>query len=406
MKVLIFTENNRGGGMDTFIVNLINYWPNKEDSFLIVCNRNHPGIQYIDKNLNNKCKIITHNIPLNWSFLSFIIKYLPDIIQRALRQLFRILLSPYQYWSLKKIFINENADELISVNGAYPGGETCRLANIAWRSIGNERSFHNLHNFAIKPKPIFSIYENYIDKKLEKSCKYIIGVSEYCSNTLRKRKTFKNSKKIMIIYNGLNIESNVISNNQSLRDFLKISKQQKLIIMLGTYEKRKGHKYLLEAMSYVYEKHPNIQLAILGTGTKKEEENIRFHIAKYAPNGNVHLPGFIENAGSMLNEADVMAIPSQEFESFGLTAIEAMLSEIPVVSTDTGGLPETIGTNGECGFYCSHKKPKDFSEKILYLIENKDKSIEIGRKGKIRANKLFNAQKMAKKYRDLLVSTK
>jgi len=406
MKVLIFTENNRGGGMDTFIVNLINYWPNKEDNFLIICNSNHPGIQYIDKNLNNKCKIITHNMPLNWSFLSFIIKYFPDIVQRIFRQVFRIVLSPYQYWSLKKIFINENADQLISVNGAYPGGETCRLANIAWRAIGNKNSLHNLHNFAIKPRVIFSIYENYIDKQLERSCKHIIGVSKYCSNTLRKRKTFKNSNKIMSIYNGLNIESNKISNNKSLRDLLKINKQEKLILMLGTYEKRKGHEYLLEAMSYVYKKHPETQLAILGTGTKKEEENIRSYVTKYAPNKKIHLPGFIENAGFMLSEADIIAIPSQEFESFGLTAIEAMLNGVPVISTDAGGLPETIGVNGECGFYCSHKKPKEFSEKILYLIENKDKSIEIGRNGKIRANKLFNAQKMAKKYHDLLVSTK
>jgi glycosyltransferase involved in cell wall biosynthesis len=118
------------------------------------------------------------------------------------------------------------------------------------------------------------------------------------------------------------------------------------------------------------------------------------------------LPGFIENAGFMLSEADIIVIPSQEFESFGLTAIEAMLNEVPVISTDAGGLPETIGENGECGFYCSRKKPEEFSEKISYLIENKDKSIEIGRNGKIRANKLFNAQRMAKKYHDLLVSAK
>ena len=54
MKILIFTENNRSGGMDTFIVNLINYWPSKEDRFTIICNNNHPGLEYLDKNLSNK----------------------------------------------------------------------------------------------------------------------------------------------------------------------------------------------------------------------------------------------------------------------------------------------------------------------------------------------------------------
>ena len=406
MKILIFTENNRGGGMDTFIVNLINYWPSKEDRFTIICNDNHPGLEYLNKNLNNKCKIVRHNMPLNWSFLSFIIKYLPTTIQRIFRQFFRILLSPYQYWSLKKIFINERADELISVNGSYPGGETCRLANIAWRTIVNKRSFHNLHNFAIKPRSVFSIYENYIDKKLEDSCKYIIGVSQYCSNTLRKRKFFKNSKKIVSIYNGLRIKIDNVSNNRNLRDVLKIDKQAKLILMLGTYEKRKGHKYLLEAMQYVYKIHPNIHLAILGTGTKKEEKEIKNYIKTYTPNKKIHLPGFIENAGSMLNGADIIAIPSQEFESFGLTAVEAMLNGVPVVSTDVGGLPETIGVNGECGFYCSYKNPKEFSKKIIYLIENKEKSLQIGKNGRIRAKELFDARIMTEKYQNLLKSTK
>ena len=36
MKIIIFTENNRGGGMDTFIASLIKNWPNKDDFIVSV----------------------------------------------------------------------------------------------------------------------------------------------------------------------------------------------------------------------------------------------------------------------------------------------------------------------------------------------------------------------------------
>ncbi len=402
MKILIFTESNRNGGMDTFIVNLVNYWPNENDEFVIICNDGHPGASYINEQLNGKYKIIKHKIPLNWSFLSFIIKYLPNIIQRIIRQIFRIILSPIQYYFLKSILQQEKGDQLISVNGGYPGGETCRLINIAWKSLTNKDSIHNVHSFALKPRFVFSWYENYIDKKLIKSCKNIVSVSNYCSNTLSIRRAFKNLDKIMTIYNGLNIKNNLNSNKTKLRNILNINEDDKLIIMLGTYEKRKGHEYLLQAMNYVYKQLPDVHLAILGTGTKTEELFIKECIAKYTPAKNIHMPGFLKNANELIKEADVLAVPDQDFASFGLTIVEAMLNKVPVVSTNIGGLPETIGENGKCGFYCDASKPELFSKKIIYIINNKEKSMEITKNAEIRAREFFSAKKMAENYHYIL----
>ena len=98
MKIIIFTENNRGGGMDTFIGSLINNWPKKEDAFTVICNQNHPGITYLANLLTDDTKLVKHAIPLNWSLGASLLSILPFIAQRALRQLFRVLLSPIQYF--------------------------------------------------------------------------------------------------------------------------------------------------------------------------------------------------------------------------------------------------------------------------------------------------------------------
>ena len=80
------------------------------------------------------------------------------------------------------------------INGAYPGGETCRLASIVWFDLLKKKSVHNIRNFAIKPRFPFGIFENYLDKLVINSTKSFIGVSQICSNSLKVRKIFKATK--------------------------------------------------------------------------------------------------------------------------------------------------------------------------------------------------------------------
>ena len=57
MKICIFTENHYKGGLDTFIINLVNSWPFFNDDMTLFCNADHPGLLTIKDNLNNKIRI-------------------------------------------------------------------------------------------------------------------------------------------------------------------------------------------------------------------------------------------------------------------------------------------------------------------------------------------------------------
>ena len=52
MKICFFTENYYKGGLDTFLVNLINAWPGKKDELTLVCNGTHPGLDTISEKIN------------------------------------------------------------------------------------------------------------------------------------------------------------------------------------------------------------------------------------------------------------------------------------------------------------------------------------------------------------------
>ena len=228
MRIILFTENQRFGGMDTFIVNLIGHWPDKKDSFLLICNHSHPGLDKLNKIL--EIETVKHKIPLNWSFLSIIINYLPNILKRFIRQLFKLLLMPLQYYLIKDLFKNNNADALISINGAYPGGETCRIANIVWSKLGRKNSIHNIHNYTIQSRPIIRPLENMIDRTLSNSVDAIVSVSNNCADSLKIRGNI-NQSKVQVIRNGIKSMDLEISAN-SLRNILKIPLNHKIITMI------------------------------------------------------------------------------------------------------------------------------------------------------------------------------
>ena len=54
MKICFFLENNKAGGLDTFVKNLLTYWPNKKDKLFLFSNSNHPGNKFLKKILKKK----------------------------------------------------------------------------------------------------------------------------------------------------------------------------------------------------------------------------------------------------------------------------------------------------------------------------------------------------------------
>ena len=68
---------------------------------------------------------------------------------------------------------------------------------------------------------------------------------------------------------------------------------------------------------------------------------------------------------------DVFILPSEK-ESFGLAALEAMACEIPVIASNTGGLPEII-KHGTCGYLSPVGDIESMSNNMTKLLENNER---------------------------------
>ena len=106
--------------------------------------------------------------------------------------------------------------------------------------------------------------------------------------------------------------------------------------MIGSYEERKGHEFLFRCMSYVYDKYNDISIVLIGTGNPQEIKKVSESADHYLKGSISSLLGKLENASSYLKDSDLIVIPSQSDESFGLTAVEAMYNGVAIVSTNIG----------------------------------------------------------------------
>jgi len=104
---------------------------------------------------------------------------------------------------------------------------------------------------------------------------------------------------------------------------------------LGRFERQKGIPVLLEAFAKVREKHPDIRLRFAGSGP----------LPIRTGNGVV-VDGWIPDSHRWFEGIHLLVVPSLPWENLGNSPIEALGSGVPVIVTDSGGLPETVGNFG------------------------------------------------------------
>jgi L-malate glycosyltransferase len=97
-----------------------------------------------------------------------------------------------------------------------------------------------------------------------------------------------------------------------------------------------------------------------------------------------------------LGQADLFLLPSQ-LESFGLAALEAMACEVPVISTNAGGLPEVI-ENGIDGYLVEPGNVKLAAEYAIDLLSRADRGREMGQRARKNARRKFCANDVIPMY--------
>lgn len=136
------------------------------------------------------------------------------------------------------------------------------------------------------------------------------------------------------------------------------------VVFVGRLSEEKGVDVLLRAMKEV--KH--LTCAIIGDGPEREKLQA---LAKELHIDNVEFLGALhdEDLDREIARAKAVVIPSQSYETFGLTALEAYAWGKPVIASRIGALPEVV-REGETGLLFDPKEPKELAAHLNWLEGN------------------------------------
>lgn len=149
----------------------------------------------------------------------------------------------------------------------------------------------------------------------------------------------------------------------------KVSRDKDLVY-LGRLVSDKGISVLINALKMLKEVGLAPRLTIVGAGP--EEQNLSNMIAAYGLQHNVFMVGSKTGLDlvQILNEHKILVVPSIVKEGFGVVALEAIACGCVVVGSDSGGLPEAIGT---CGITFPKGDSKALASCIKDLLTGEDR---------------------------------
>ena len=170
---------------------------------------------------------------------------------------------------------------------------------------------------------------------------------------------------------------------------------ERIITHISNFRKVKRVEDVVRVFAKIQEKIP-AKLIMVGDGPDRE---IADQLCKnLGIKKRVLFLGNTSDIEQILCFSDLFLLPSMS-ESFGLSALEAMVAGVPVVSSNAGGIPE-VNEEGVSGFLCEVGDIDTMAARALYILEDEVRLKEF-KKGALEVAKRFDEEKIVPMYEAL-----
>ena len=186
--------------------------------------------------------------------------------------------------------------------------------------------------------------------------------------------------KLTVILNGVEPENFVRPlDRNSCRASLGLDERDKVVITVAALTKRKGHRYVLDALARIAGEHGNVKYLVVGDGPSRNmlaEQALRLGLKD-----NVQFTGNRGDVPDLLRISDIFVLPSTTVEGLPISAIEAMAAGLPVVATGIGGVPEVV-VDGSTGILVTPEDPAAIGGAVRSLLSDRDLAGRMGHVGR------------------------
>lgn len=303
---------------------------------------------------------------------------------------------------LYKAFKKQKLDVLHIINGGYPGAASAREAVLAAKFANIPVCIMTVCNSPAKRKfPKF--IERKIDDLVYKYVDKFVVPAKPVAQLLTELRGF-GASKICIIPWGVPMPKSFLTNSaiSDLCQSLKIPKKVKIIGNIARFVPRKGHFWLIQAISILAKKISNFHVVLVGDGPfKKEIEN---QVKSLGLEKLITFTGYRPDTYEMTQMFDIFVYPSI-LEGLPISLLEAMSLSKPIVATCVDGISEAI-VNNKTGIIVPPRDSLILAKAIEQLLINPKFAEDMGKASFVRFKAKYTLKHMIKQngilYQNLL----
>jgi glycosyltransferase involved in cell wall biosynthesis len=368
MKVLFTIDSLQQGGAEQSIAHIIRHFSNETQVSILYF---YPKADLLATYEELGCSIFSLNLQGKYDFvkgISMMIKVLeevkPDIVVTSL----------YRSNIISRIACKLTGIKLIGtfVDDSY--------------NIERRKTFTGVSGF-------IKYYSTWL---LDRTTSFIpclwIANSKYIGESNSKHLGISESK-IKVVYRG--------RNSDDFKAWEKPKKEDFIFVTIGRLYEKKGYPELIQAFGNITNKFPNAKLIIYGEGSYRSQMEVQ--IANMKLNNQITLAGNIPNAWQKMYESNCFVFPSR-FEGFSGALVEAMMTGIPIISSDIPMNLEAV-ENNKTALVHRLKNADDLYNKMEEMILNYPDMIAMGKVARQVSFVKFDIKNIASQYERLLIET-
>ncbi len=258
-------------------------------------------------------------------------------------------------------------------------------------------------------KVVLHLHNDYLNVDTEngenivEACDNIWCVSEFICERVRKIiKNGSEKNKVKLLYNGIDLSEMKKQLSKEEKENIKrqynINNDEKVIIYTGRLMPEKGVKELIQAYIELSKEKNDIVLLIAGGSRQinKNKNNFinKIHKLSKKTKNRVIFTGRIpyKQLYKIYSIADIQVVPSIWEEAFGLTVVEGMNYEIPIIVTNSGGIPEIVHKDYELMVNRDLNIIQNLKDKMKYVLDNPEVAENITKEYPNKISKFTNEE--------------
>jgi glycosyltransferase involved in cell wall biosynthesis len=198
--------------------------------------------------------------------------------------------------------------------------------------------------------------------------------------------------KITVICNGVDTSRypQMVDKTQ-VRAELGLSPNAQLIIVVATLKEQKGHRYLIDAMTSIAPRYPDVHVICVGDGSLRPA--LQSQLQNLNLTSQIHLLGNRYDIPRLLAASDLFVLPSL-WEGLSMALLEAMATGLPIIATEVSGTAQVMIPD-QTGLLVPPGDSSQLVQAIEQLITDPARATAMGAAAKQRVAETFSARKQA-----------